>query len=209
MRADLIHDIVSRAATVAQHAGACLGSAESLLDLAEKLAEPELRRLYCCPVGTIEERASRQVWPGAWVDATGYCRWYFGRWWHTGADLNLNSPNWDADAHSPVYAVAAGIVYAVRKFSGWGNVLCIKHADCLTRYAHVESILVCEGQQVAMGAHIASIGNAGGRYPYHLHIDVARIDARMMRYPGDWPGADKSRVLRDYLDPKLFLKAHV
>ena len=162
---------------------------------------------YASPVGTDEERASGEIWPGEWVDATGYLTWYFDKWWHTGADLNLNEPTFDADAHAPVYAIGDGEVYAVRQYSGWDNVICIRHVDCLSRYGHVENICVSEGQVVKLGEQIANIGNADGGYPYHLHFDIARPDARMARYPGDWPGADKERVLRDYNDPRQFLVA--
>jgi len=169
----------------------------------------EPQQQYCSPVGTDEERASGEIWPGQWVDATGYLRWYaFG--WHTGADLNLNSPHWDADRHRPIYSIADGEVYAVRTgVEGWHTVVCIRHGECLSRYAHCEDIQVREGQQVKMGQFIARIGNAGGRYPFHLHFDVTRLDARMARYPLDWPGkADdaKARVERDYYDPLVFLQ---
>jgi murein DD-endopeptidase MepM/ murein hydrolase activator NlpD len=187
---------------------------ERLVDLAEcLLAEVDGgQRAYFSPVGTEQERNSSEIWPGAWVDATGYLRWY-ALGWHTGADLNLNSPHWDADRHAPVYAIADGEVYAVRTdVQGWHTVVCIRHADCLSRYAHVENIQVWEGQRVRAGQHIANIGNAGGNYPFHLHVDIARLTARMAQYPLDWPGkaADaKERVERDYLDPAEFLRGRV
>jgi murein DD-endopeptidase MepM/ murein hydrolase activator NlpD len=169
-------------------------------------------RGFCAPVGTEEERAGGEIWPGVWVDATGYMRWYaYG--WHTGADLNLNSPQWDADRHRPVYAIADGEVYAVRVgVSGWETVICIRHDECLSRYAHCEHIQVNEGQEVKMGQQLAIIGNAGGRYPYHLHFDITNLEARMARYPLDWPGKAqdaRERVERDYIDPKIFLRSHV
>ena len=161
--------------------------------------------LYIPPVGTEEERASGNVWPGDWIDATGYLTWYFDKWWHTGADLNLNKPAFDADAHAPVYAIGDGIVYAVRKYSGWDNVICVRHEHCLSRYAHGENLQVRRGRLVKQGDYLMDIGNAAGGYPYHLHFDIARLDARMVDYPGDWPGADKERVIRDYYDPKQYL----
>lgn len=163
---------------------------------------------YCSPVGNDK----RLVWPGSWVDATGYAR-YYSYGWHTGADLNLNTPGWDADRHRPVYAIGDGEVYAVRKnVAGWGTVICIYHTDCLSRYAHCENIAVKEGQSVEMGDYLGNIGNAGGRYPYHLHFDIARLTARMMTHPLDWPGkADDAlkRVKRDYIDPAKFLRGEV
>lgn len=167
--------------------------------------------IYAAPVGTIAERASGVIWPGRWTEHTGYLKWYkYG--WHTGSDLNLNSPHWDADRHRPVYAIRYGEVYAVRtNVQGWGTVICIKHHDCLSRYAHCEDILVREGDRIGDGYQIAKIGNAGGRWPYHLHFDITRLDARMARYPLDWPGTArdaKSRVKRDYFDPLEFLRTH-
>jgi murein DD-endopeptidase MepM/ murein hydrolase activator NlpD len=173
------------------------------------------RRKFVPPVGLDEFANNPQIWPGHWIDATGYCQHYaYG--WHTGADLNLNHPHWDADRHAPVYAISDGEVYAVRtNVSGWHTVICIRHpasdgfTGCLSRYAHVENIQVRQGETVHAGQHIANIGNAGGRYPYHVHVDTTRLDARMAQYPLDWPGNAKDRVLRDYLDPASFLYALV
>jgi len=169
-------------------------------------------RKFFPPVGTEEERLATKLWPGKWVDANGYCRWYYSgsSWaWHTGADLNLNSPTFDADAHAPVYAIADGTIYAIRQFAGWDWVLCIDHKEVLSRYAHIENILVHEGQEVTAGTQLASIGNAGGNYPYHLHFDITYVTARMRQYPGDWPKEDKTRVLNDYINPLDFLREHV
>jgi len=169
-------------------------------------------RKYFSPVGTIAERATNSIWPGSWIDANGYARYYYTGShyaYHTGADLNLNKPTFDADAHSPVYAMAEGVVYAVRQFPGWDWVICIEHRDVLSRYAHIENIQVNEGQRVVAGQYIANIGNAGGNYPYHLHFDVTHLDARMRDVPGDWPRDDKTRVLRDYIEPKKFLLQHI
>ena len=169
---------------------------------------------YCSPVGTEAERASGKIWPGDWIDATGYLNWYFGKWWHTGADLNLNKPAFDSDAHAPIYAIADGEAYAVRLLSGWEWIICIRHDECLSRYAHVESIQITQGQRVEMGQHIANIGNAAGRYPYHLHFDIARLGSRMDTVPGDWPSGNlapdeaRAAVKRDYFDPLEFLRGN-
>lgn len=169
-------------------------------------------RKYFSPIGTEEERATDLIWPGKWLDVNAYNRWYYtgSHWaWHTGADLNLNAPAFDSDAHAPIYSIADGYVYAVRKYSGWDKVICIEHEDVLSRYAHVENVQISEGQQVKAGQHIANVGNAGGNYPYHLHFDITRLGARMKQYPGDWPRENRTRVLQDYLDPKTFLLQHI
>ncbi|NDJ78365.1 MAG: hypothetical protein GYB65_19115, partial [Chloroflexi bacterium] len=103
---------------------------------------------YDSPVGTASERRGSQVWPGNWFDATGYDVLYrSGTSYHTGADLNMNEPYWDADAHSPVYASASGVVTYADRLPGWGNVIVIRHDPLITngevrygRYAHVEEM---------------------------------------------------------------------
>lgn len=192
--------LMAQAATVQ----AATDSIQELLDGAGIPApQPgDIRPGYCAPVG--DDRSL--IWPEKWVEVTGYNILY--RWgWHTGNDLNLNDPYFDADAHRPVYSISDGEVYAIRKgVSGWGSVICIEHADCLSRYAHCENIGVRQGQKVEMGDYLGNIGNAGGRWPYHLHWDIARLDARMKAFPLDWPGSDRDRVIRDYLDPARFLR---
>ena len=48
------------------------------------------------PIGTAEERANTQVWPGDWFDASPYGKLYLlgtpRQAYHTGADLNCNKP---------------------------------------------------------------------------------------------------------------------
>jgi len=161
------------------------------------------------PVGSAKERESSQVWPGNWIDATGFNIYYVSTGagsYHTGADLNLNSPYWDADAHASVYASADGLVSFAGVLPAWGSVITIKHDDVYTRYAHVESMLIKKGDHVQCGQQIAKIGNAAGRYPYHLHFDIATLD--LGARPGDWPGMDQHRLLGDYVDPKSYIKLH-
>ena len=162
------------------------------------------------PVGTPADRTSAKVWPGAWIDATPYGTRYdaTGKWAiHPGADLNLPA---DADAHSPCYAPAAGVVRAAAAYPVWGNVVTIEHqlADgtrVWSRLAHLDDILAQVNQVVTRGQIIGHVGNAFGLYAYHLHYDLARRD--LGAAPSDWPGDDLPRVLRDYYDPLAFTLA--
>jgi hypothetical protein len=80
----------------------CESVAEGLPDVEVPIADG-----FDAPIGSPQERAGAQVWPGAWFDATPYGTHYdaTGRpAIHTGADLNL--PN-DQDALAPVYAAQA------------------------------------------------------------------------------------------------------
>lgn len=159
------------------------------------------------PVGTQAQRDSNEVWSGGWVDATGYATLYKDSGgnaaYHTGADLNLNTPFFDADAHGPVYASADGVVTYAGPWAVWGNIVVIKHPNGFcTRYGHVELILVRTGQVVVRGQQIASIGKPTSG-PYHLHFDIARKDLSVK--PSDWPGLNIERVKADYVDPKQYI----
>ncbi|MBN1563552.1 MAG: M23 family metallopeptidase [Anaerolineae bacterium] len=170
---------------------------------------------YDSPVGTASERASSAIWPGEWFDATGFDSLYrvgtSGEAYHTGADLNLNEPYWDADAHSPIYAAASGIVTYAARLVGWGNVIVIRHDPLLTtgqvmyaRYAHVEDIKVRAGDRVVRGQQICKVGNAEGIFAYHLHFDLSPTTI-LETAPYDWPKLDRTQLRRDYVNPQAYL----
>lgn len=168
------------------------------------------------PVGTAEERVGSQIWPGTWFDATGFATYYtaVGAAYHTGVDLNNNSPSWDSDRGAPVYAPADGVVTFSGTGSGtWGNLIVIRH-DALsdgtvmwTRFAHLANRLVAEGDRVERGQQVSNIGNAGGKVAYHLHFDLVKTDI-LENKPGHWPGLDLDAVYANYVDPKEFIQNH-
>jgi murein DD-endopeptidase MepM/ murein hydrolase activator NlpD len=95
--------------------------------------------------------------------------------------------DWDGvggnDFGAPVYAVANGYVVLSRDMRmNWGNLLIIRHAfiengdikivDSV--YAHMEKILVREGDQVLRGQQVGAIGTAHGLYPPHLHFEIRK-----------------------------------
>jgi murein DD-endopeptidase MepM/ murein hydrolase activator NlpD len=137
-----------------------------------------------------------------------------GEAYHTGADLNLNEPYWDADAHSPVYAAASGIVTFADRLPGWGNVIVIRHDPLLTtgqviygRYAHVENLRVRPGDRVVRGQQICKVGNAEGIFAYHLHFDLSPTTI-LQTSPVDWPKLDRAQLRRDYINPQEFVLKH-
>jgi murein DD-endopeptidase MepM/ murein hydrolase activator NlpD len=169
---------------------------------------------FTSPIGTPEERATGRVWPGKWVERTSYDELYeLG--YHTGADLNLNFPHYDSNAHSPVYAIGDGAVTFAKLFSTteWGNLIVIDHGivdgkPLFSRYGHVEALEVSKGDTVKTGDRIAAVGNGEELFPYHLHFDISRTDVLRDR-PGDWPGHTRARVLKHYVNPQGFLQLHV
>ena len=168
---------------------------------------------FDAPVGTVAERASPQIWPGAWYDATGYGvaypAWMHRSDYHTGVDLNLPQ---DADRQAPCYAPADGMVLFATLFAVWGKVIVLRHDNLpevgtiWSRLAHLDSMLVKPGQQVKRGEPLGLIGNAEGRYAYHLHFDIARVN--LGEHPTDWPNTDLQRLLATYYDPKKFIIEH-
>lgn len=170
---------------------------------------------YDQPVGTQADRNSSQVWGGKWVDASPFGQLYFigtpSEAYHTGADLNLPA---DADAHSPVTSAASGVVTFAARMPIWGNLIIVKH-DPLPksgmimygRYAHVENIMVQVGQRVVRGQQLAKVGNAYGRYAYHLHFDLSPTTILELK-PEHWPGRDRESLLKNYVDPRDFIAGH-
>jgi hypothetical protein len=169
---------------------------------------------WTAPIGSVEERATGIIWPGRWIDATPYDTKY-ALGYHTGADLNLNFPSWDADRHSDVVAIGPGkVTYAkVYSTSVWGGIVVIDHGTVdgeplFSRYGHVENIRVSVDQEVQAGQRIAAVGNGEGLFPYHLHFDISKTDVLLDR-PGHWPGHNQTLVRTHYVDPKAWLRAHV
>ncbi len=166
---------------------------------------------FDAPIGSPQERAATQLWPGAWFDATPFGTEYDATGHlaiHTGADLNL--PN-DQDALAPAYAAANGVVRAAAAYPVWGNLIVIEHklqdsTSLWTRYAHLNDMTVQVNQVVQRGQMIGRVGNAFNRYAYHLHYDVAIID--LSKSPADWPGDDRGRVMLNYVDPLAFTATH-
>jgi murein DD-endopeptidase MepM/ murein hydrolase activator NlpD len=164
------------------------------------------------PVGTSADRRSAQVWPGQWLDASPFAKLYFvgtpSEAYHTGADLNLPK---DADAHTPIYAAASGVVTFASRLPTWGNVIVIKHDPLAsngkvvyTRYGHSENMIIKVGDRVARGQQLASVGNAFGAFAYHLHFDVSPTTI-LETHPEHWPGKNLNLLLANYVDPKQFV----
>jgi len=171
---------------------------------------------YDSPVGTAAERKTDDMWPSKWFDATGFARRYRigtpSEAYHTGVDLNMNEPYWDADAHSPVYAAASGTVTFADRLAGWGNVIVIRHDPLVTtgkvlygRYAHVEDIRVKVGDRVVRGQQISKVGNAEGLFAYHLHFDLSPT-AILASQPWHWPKLNRDNLLANYIDPLDFIR---
>jgi murein DD-endopeptidase MepM/ murein hydrolase activator NlpD len=88
------------------------------------------------------------------------------REFHRGLDIA-------ARINTPVTAPADGTVSSVRRDRFSGRVVGINHSYGLdTIYAHLQKVLVKEGQTVKRGEVIALVGNTGRSTGPHLHYEV-------------------------------------
>ncbi|NVM26771.1 MAG: M23 family metallopeptidase [Desulfobacterales bacterium] len=75
--------------------------------------------------------------------------------------------------NTPVVAPANGIVSSIRWERIPGKVLYINHGyGMVTKYAHLQKVLVQKGQDVKRGETVALVGNAGRSTAPHLHYEV-------------------------------------
>lgn len=109
------------------------------------------------------------IWPAQGMLTSGY-GWRWGRM-HQGIDIA-------ADIGTPIHAAADGVVeYAGWNSGGYGNMVEIRHADgSMTRYAHMNAILVQTGQRVSQGEQIGEMGSTGYSTGPHLHFEVHLAD---------------------------------
>lgn len=173
---------------------------------------------YDSPIGTTAERAGDRVWPSGWRDATGFgsntVQGYINtyRSYHTGVDLNVGSGPYD-DRGVAVYSPASGVVIYQADLTPWGNVTIIRHDPLLTpggavyysRFGHMQNVRVQVGQRVTRGQQVGEIGDGGGRFIPHLHFDISSTTVLELK-PGDWPGMDLARLLKNYVDPLAFIR---
>lgn len=129
---------------------------------------------------------------------------------HLGEDWN-GSGGGDSDLGAPVHAIGNGVVVlAVDYKLGWGNVVIVRHAyveggetrfiDSL--YGHLDRFLVRQGELVARGQKIGTIGDAHGMYSAHLHFEI-RKDLRIGMQRSSFP-----RDFASYFSPTEFIKTH-
>ncbi len=95
---------------------------------------------------------------------------------HFGVDLG-------ADKGTPIYPIGPGKVIETMVYAKGGNTVKIAHEDgsVVSYYAHMDSINVRTGQEVASDTIIGYMGNTGnakGTHP-HLHFEVGVNDNKI------------------------------
>jgi len=133
-------------------------------------------------------------------DAVGYYNAQkFGENNHLGDDWN-GVGGGNSDLGDPVFSVANGWVSeAYDAGAGWGNVIRVIHkvsdsSYVESIYAHLEKMDVKKNEGIKKGVQLGTIGNAGGIYYAHLHLEI--------RSEPELPlGGGYSPVQVGYLDP--------
>jgi murein DD-endopeptidase MepM/ murein hydrolase activator NlpD len=89
-----------------------------------------------------------------------------GRDFHPGLDIAGNKGQ-------PVYATADGQVTELGYQGGYGNLIVVDHGfGLVTKYGHLASYSVKQGEKVKKGQVIGRVGNTGRATGYHLHYEV-------------------------------------
>ncbi|MCH8821661.1 peptidoglycan DD-metalloendopeptidase family protein [Patescibacteria group bacterium] len=98
----------------------------------------------------------------------------YASWYHPGIDIG-------AAYGTPVYAAGSGRVITASPYgSGFGIHVFIDHGNgYITAYAHMSSMKVNVGQNVAKGQLIGAVGCSGFCTGSHLHFEVRRNGAKI------------------------------
>lgn len=99
---------------------------------------------------------------------------YFGQNGHRGIDIRGNGIH-----NQPIVAVGTGkVVVASYAHSSYGNYVVVDHGGGIrSLYAHCETITTSVGASVSAGTPIATVGNTGYSFGYHLHLEIQKDGA--------------------------------
>ncbi len=101
--------------------------------------------------------------------------------YHNGLDIGL-------PLGTPINSVEGGEILSIQKSnSGYGNTITIKHDNGIESfYAHLDKILVNEGQEIIKGEVIGLVGSTGRSTGPHLHLEIRLNGTRLN--PRDYIG---------------------
>lgn len=67
------------------------------------------------------------------------------------------------------------VIYTGKDFRGFGKMIMIEKEGWATLYAHLDKIVVFEGQSVKQGEVIGALGNTGRSSGPHLHFEIRKV----------------------------------
>ncbi len=151
-----------------------------LLQPGQKLVIPDGRKQIVVPQQnyypmTIVGHAPKDALKGSGKFAWPTQGYLSQRYWsgHLGIDIANRTG-------TPIYAADDGyVLMAGRDTYGYGNQVVIDHGNgYLTRYAHLQTILVKAGDSVKKNQKIGTMGSTGRSTGPHLHFEVIQDGAR-------------------------------
>ena len=99
---------------------------------------------------------------------------------------------------TPIYATANGIVSFSGRSGASGNLVRIDHpSGYQTRYAHLETIFVGQGESVFKGQIIALMGSSGNSTGFHLHYEVMDTRRRRIVNPTSFFNIREEEIITD------------
>ena len=76
---------------------------------------------------------------------------------------------------TPVYATQEGSIATVGYDEEYGNYIVITNNEgYTTKYAHLSSVIVCDGQTIIKGMQIGTVGSTGNSTESHLHFEMLK-----------------------------------
>lgn len=130
---------------------------------------PRQGEMLIVPLSPLKEQFRYPLRAGQLLSPYGWR----GNAMHTGSDLK-------AYPGDTVFAVLDGVVRMSKPYSGYGNIVLLRHANGLeTLYGHNAQNLVAVNQQVRAGDPIALAGRTGRASTEHVHFEV-RVAGRAL-----------------------------
>ncbi len=119
--------------------------------------------------------------PAYWPYGSGHFAWPVYGWITQGFRASHSAIDVGAWEGTPVTAADRGVVIrAGWSTLGYGNFVVIDHKiDYITLYAHLDEIFVGEGDVVAQGQLIGTVGSTGNSTGPHLHFEIRDFGRRV------------------------------
>ena len=148
-----------------------------VLTFGQMLQRPVAGTVSTATGGPTSAHAQANV-PANWPYGSGHFAWPLYGWitqgYHVGSDDLHRGLDIAAREGTLVTAADRGVVIrAGWNDQGYGNLVIIDHnIDYLTLYAHLGQIDVAEGDIVAQGQVIGTVGSTGNSTGPHLHFEI-------------------------------------
>lgn len=124
-------------------------------------------------INVVESSKLKLIWPLKRVENQ-----VISSYWGDGRNhqaIDIASP-----LGTSIYAAQSGTVVTSTYISSYGNYILIDHGNGYqTLYAHASKLYVSEGESVAQGQVIATVGSTGNSTGNHLHFEVRKDGTKL------------------------------